>query len=132
MNLEDKAVGINPNLVYRIEVKEGFLEIYGIKGDVKSAESKADASGRKCLRIQLDSETQKEHIGRLNFYGASPVKGGNRVRAGLILTEEVIKHHDIGEAFYIEIIDERGHYIRRDFRDGCEGNSSNLELGLED
>ena len=120
----------------KIEVSTGngkkTLEVVKIEGHVISAERKADYSYKRCLRIHLDPETQKDGITQLNFYGTSPVRGGDKIRAGIILDETVKEYGGAAEAFYVEITDQRGHHIRRDFRNQDKGGFSNRDLGLED
>ena len=112
-------------LAQEIEVEGKTLKIARIEGYVTRAEGgRKDFSHRNHLRIYLNPETQKDKIIRLDFYGVSPVRTGDKVRAGIILEEKI-------EAFYVEIIDERGHYLRRDFRDNCGGSWFNRDLGLE-
>ena len=119
-----------------IEVSTGngkkTLKVVNIEGHVRSAEIKADYSYKRCLHIYLDPETQKEGITQLNFDGTSPIRGGDKIRAGLILNETVKKNGGAAEAFYVEIINQNGHYLRRDFRDRDKGGFSNRDLGLKD
>ncbi len=111
------------------------LKIVRIEGYVTSAEGgRKDASHRNYLRVYLNPIPPIE-ITQLNFYGTTPVREGDKVRVGIILDEKMSpllrKKAEVGEAFYIEIIDERGKYLRRDFRDNCEGPWFNRDLGLE-
>ena len=127
MNLESRALNIE---VSGREGKE-TIKVVKIEGHVESVEGKIDHYAKKCLRIHLNRETQKDGIAELNFYGTSPVRGGDKIRVGLILNENVIKYNAAGEALYMEIIDERGHYSRRDFGDEYVMHVFNTELGLE-
>ena len=107
------------------------LKITNIEGQVIKVNNIRGDQHRNYLNVHLKPETQKEGI-MLYFYGTSPVRGGDKIRAGIILDEEFsLERERIGDAFYIEIIDERSHYLRRDFRDECEGPWFERDLGLE-
>ena len=123
MNLEDRALNIE---VYGRGGGE-ILQVTKIEGHVTSVRGMLDPSNnKKYLRIHLDSDTQKDDVIELNFCGESPVKGGDKIRAGLILGESSI------DALYLELLDERGHYLRRDFSDEYTTHISPRDLGLED
>ena len=114
------------------EGRRETLKIARIEGYVARAEGGIkDYSHKNRLRIYLNPKTQVDEITQLNFYGTSPVRAGDKIGAGIILNEIVKGYGGAAEAFYVEIIDERGNYLRRDFRDNCEGPWFNRDLGLD-
>jgi len=120
-SLEEKAV--------EIEVQGDPQKIIKIQGSVESVSG--FNAGQKFLHISLDSKTSTpEKIGLLKFYGESPVRRGDIIRAGLILEEDV-KEYGTGRALYVEIMEKDGSLTRRDFMDGYNPMQHDVEkLGL--
>jgi hypothetical protein len=110
-----------------------LLKIVRIGGYVTKVEGgRKDNTHESHMRIYLNPETQRDNITQLNFYGTSPVRSGDKIAAGIILDEEVRTGGKAGEAFYVEIIDQRGNYLRRDFMNNCGTGWFNRDLGLQD
>ena len=132
-NLEEKAV--------EIEINETLTKVVSVEGSVESVSGfnepiilKIDHTTivgyQKKLHINLDPETSTECIGLLKFKGTSPVKGGDRIKAGLIL-EEYFKRYRIGNILYLEVLKQDGCLERRDFIDGynpIHGDAKKLGL----
>ena len=107
-----------------------ILRVAQIEGYVIKVEGRKDNSNKKYLHIHLNPKTQRDGIERLNFYGMSPIRGGDKIRAWLILDEKVIKYHAAGKTLFLEIIDERGKYLRRDFSDEYTVHLFDAELSV--
>jgi len=146
-SLEEKAVEI------KVEgIPKKVVEVRGVVGDVQGFNElirmnltpEQMLAGppplyQKFLSISLEPETCI--INLLRFKGTSPVKGGDIIRAGLILGENVEKGCT-GEALYVDILEEDrysgrrvleegGSLARRDFIDGYNPTHSDAEkLGL--
>ena len=74
------------------------------------------------LSISLDSETSTHHIPQIKFIGTSPVRGGDRIRAGLIVDSAFPK-----EAIYVGILKEDDSYERIDFMNGYDPQQEDTE-----
>ena len=142
-NLEEKAVeiDINETLTKVVSVEGSVESVSGFNEPIKMSPTtphtiigqpiKSYIIGyQKKLHINLDPETSTECIGLLKFKGTSPVKGGDRIKAGLIL-EEYFKRYRIGNILYLEVLKQDGCLERRDFIDGynpIHGDAKKLGL----
>jgi len=83
------------------------------------------------LHIVLDPKTSTpEKIGLLKFQGTSPVRGGDRIKVGLIL-DEYFEKHGVGNILYLDVLKQNGSFGRRDFMDGYNPMQKDIEkLGL--
>jgi len=145
--LEEKAVEIFLNKTDEIPTKvvsvEGSVEsVSGFNEPIKISPVtplttigqpiKSYITGyQKKLHIVLNPKTSTpEKIGLLNFQGTSPVRGGDRIKAGLIL-DEYFEKHGVGNILYLDILKQGGFFWRRDFVDGYNPMQNDIEkLGL--
>jgi len=143
-NLEEKAV--------EIEVEKGVLKkIVKIEGSVDRVSGFNEPIGispttplttigqpiksyitgyQKKLQIVLDSKTSTHKISLLKFQGTSPVRDGDRIKAGLIL-DEYFERHQIGNILYLGMLKQDGSFGRIDYMDGynpTHGDASKLGL----
>lgn len=141
-DLEKKAVEIeiNKNLIKVVSVEgsvksvSGFnkpIEIKISTGSIGEAPNSHITGYQKKLNIILDPNTSTEDIELLKFQGTSSVKGGDRIKAGLIL-DDYFKRRGIGTILYVGILKQDGSFGRIDYIDGYNPMQHEvIKLGLD-
>jgi len=124
--LEEKAV--------EIEVQGDIKKVVEIKGLVDCVKGSSEpifippriairprstylTGYKRNLHITLDPKSSGYNIRSIKFEGTSSVKGGDMIKAGLILEENRESYEGLG-VLYIEILD-NDFFVRRDLMDGC-------------
>ncbi len=105
-----------------VEFVEGFNEPIKISSITSSTITGKTISSyltgyQKKLHIALDPESNPEEIKLLNFKGTSPVRGGDKIKVGLIL-DEYFERYRIGNILYLGILKQEGSSERIDYMDG--------------
>ncbi|MBA7598176.1 hypothetical protein ES703_05187 [subsurface metagenome] len=126
-DLEEKAV--------EIRVRGDLHKIVQILGSVESVSG--FNKDQKFLDINL--KTIKNYVGLLKFYGTSPVRGGDIIKAGLVLNvyygkrwqRTYSKKDGSGSLLYLGILKQDGSFGRIDFMDGYNPmHDDAIKLGL--
>ena len=104
-DLEEKAV--------EIEVNEDLQKIVQIVGSVESV---SGFNERGFLHINSDFKISPIGKIRLKFKGTSPVRGGDRIKAGLILSQ-YFEEEGEGDLLYLGILKQDGSFGRIDYAD---------------
>jgi hypothetical protein len=130
-SLEEKAV--------EIEIDKNLIKVVSIECSVESVSGynkpieiniMSDTIYQKKLHITLDPKTSTEDIGLLKFQGTSPVRGGDNIKAGLIL-DKYSEKYEGGNILYLGILKQDGSFGRIDYMDGynpMHGDASKLGL----
>jgi len=142
-NLEEKAIEIEINkdltkvvpVEGSVEFVEGFNEPIKISSITSSTITGKTISSyltgyQKELHIALDPESNPEEIKLLKFKGTSPVRGGDRIKVGLIL-DEYFERYKIANILYLGILKQDGSSERIDYMDGynpTQGDAKKLGL----
>ena len=140
-DLEEKAVEIRiqGDLQKIVKIEGSVDRVNGFNEPIKIIPSPSikqilggsDTIGyQKKLQIVLDSKTSTHKISLLKFKGTSPVRDGDRIKAGLIL-DEYFERHRIGNILYLGMLKQDGSFGRIDYMDGynpTHGDASKLRL----
>jgi len=142
-DLEKKAVEveIDKNLIKVVSIECSVESVSGFNKPVKISPTtphtiigqpiRSYLTGyQKKLHITLDPKTSTENIGLLKFQGTSPVRGGDNIKAGLIL-DKYSETYEGGNILYLGILKQDGSLERVDFMDGYNPTHGDAKkLGL--